>query len=352
MTITVSQRDPACQRVPYGPVRARPHLPPGHRRDRSPSRSTSRSSGPRECARSCSSRGRAAPPSPASADPTGSRASGSLPVAAPGVPETHIAFAAPDRAAVDAVHAAAVEAGVEVLHGPREFPEYHPGYYGVFVRDPDGNNVEAVSTTAEPRNCFGTGCEHVFVSDRGRSSTPILHADLDAFYASVEQRDDPRLRGRPVIVGGGVVLAASYEAKALRRAHGDGRAPGAGACARRRSSCRRGCRPTPRRARRCSRCSDDTTPLVEGISIDEAFLDVGGLRADRGHAGRDRGAAAGDGARAGRPADHGRRGAHEVPREGRERGRQARRAAGRAARRRAGVPAPAAGRAAVGRRAR
>ncbi|MEU2350471.1 VOC family protein [Modestobacter sp. NPDC049651] len=58
--------------------------------------------------------------------------------------ELHVGFAAPDRAAVDAVHAAAVAAGVEVLHAPREWPEYHPGYYGVFLRDPDGHNVEAV----------------------------------------------------------------------------------------------------------------------------------------------------------------------------------------------------------------
>jgi catechol 2,3-dioxygenase-like lactoylglutathione lyase family enzyme len=58
--------------------------------------------------------------------------------------ELHVAFSAPDRAAVDAVYAVALEAGVEVLHAPREWPEYHPGYYGVFLRDPDGHNVEAV----------------------------------------------------------------------------------------------------------------------------------------------------------------------------------------------------------------
>jgi catechol 2,3-dioxygenase-like lactoylglutathione lyase family enzyme len=58
--------------------------------------------------------------------------------------EVHVAFAAPDRATVDAFHAAAVTAGAEVLHDPRVFPEYHPDYYGAFVRDPDGNNVEAV----------------------------------------------------------------------------------------------------------------------------------------------------------------------------------------------------------------
>lgn len=58
--------------------------------------------------------------------------------------ELHIAFAAPDRATVDAVHEAAIAAGAEVLHAPREWPEYHPGYYAVFVRDLDGNNVEAV----------------------------------------------------------------------------------------------------------------------------------------------------------------------------------------------------------------
>jgi catechol 2,3-dioxygenase-like lactoylglutathione lyase family enzyme len=61
-----------------------------------------------------------------------------------GFRESHIAFAAPDRAAVDAFFRAAVDAGAEVLHEPRIHEEYHENYYGAFVRDPDGNNVEAV----------------------------------------------------------------------------------------------------------------------------------------------------------------------------------------------------------------
>ncbi|TCK20167.1 catechol 2,3-dioxygenase-like lactoylglutathione lyase family enzyme [Pseudonocardia endophytica] len=61
--------------------------------------------------------------------------------------ELHIAFVAPDRSSVDAVHAAAVDRGAEILHAPRVWPEYHPSYYAVFVRDPDGHNVEAVCHT-------------------------------------------------------------------------------------------------------------------------------------------------------------------------------------------------------------
>ena len=105
----------------------------------------------------------------------------------------------------------------------------------------------------------------------------ILHADLDAFFASVEQRDDPRLRGRPVLVGGGVVMAASYEARAfgIRGAMGGRQA---------RALCPHAVVVEPRMEAytEASRAVFDvfraTTPLVEGISIDEAFLDVGGLR--------------------------------------------------------------------------
>jgi catechol 2,3-dioxygenase-like lactoylglutathione lyase family enzyme len=66
-----------------------------------------------------------------------------------GFRESHIAFRAPDRAAVRAFFDAAVGAGAEVLHEPRVWPEYHEAYYGAFVRDPDGNNVEAVCHQAE-----------------------------------------------------------------------------------------------------------------------------------------------------------------------------------------------------------
>ena len=66
-----------------------------------------------------------------------------------GFRESHIAFAAPTRAAVRAFFEAAVANGADVLHEPRLWPEYHPSYYGAFVRDPDGNNVEAVCHTAE-----------------------------------------------------------------------------------------------------------------------------------------------------------------------------------------------------------
>jgi catechol 2,3-dioxygenase-like lactoylglutathione lyase family enzyme len=66
-----------------------------------------------------------------------------------GFRESHIAFAAADRTAVDAFFDAAVAAGAELLHEPRVWPEYHPSYYGAFVRDPDGNNVEAVCHSPE-----------------------------------------------------------------------------------------------------------------------------------------------------------------------------------------------------------
>jgi DNA polymerase-4 len=109
------------------------------------------------------------------------------------------------------------------------------------------------------------------------SEATILHADLDAFYASVEQRDEPRLRGRPVIVGAGVVLAASYEAKAYGV-----RTAMTGSQARR--LCPQAIVVPPRMSAYADASKavyavfEDTTPLVEGLSIDEAFLDVRGMR--------------------------------------------------------------------------
>jgi DNA polymerase IV len=109
-----------------------------------------------------------------------------------------------------------------------------------------------------------------------RGEATILHADLDAFFASVEQRDDVRLRGRPVIVGPGVVLAASYEARAYGVSSGMGAA-----------KARRRCPQAvvvPARwsayvdaSKAVFEVFDETAPLVEKLSIDEAFLDVAGL---------------------------------------------------------------------------
>ncbi|MBN3511240.1 DNA polymerase IV [Mycolicibacterium septicum] len=116
----------------------------------------------------------------------------------------------------------------------------------------------------------------MFVSGPPTASASILHADLDSFYASVEQRDDPALRGRPVIVGGGVVLAASYEAKAfgVRTAMGGRQA---------RALCPQAVVVPPRMSayseasRHVFEVFHDTTPVVEPLSVDEAFLDVSGL---------------------------------------------------------------------------
>jgi len=120
----------------------------------------------------------------------------------------------------------------------------------------------------------------VFVSGRrgfASGEPTILHADLDSFYASVEQRDDPRLAGKPVIVGGGVVLAASYEAKAYGVRTPMGRRAA-------RLLCPHAIVVEPRMSAYAEASKavfevfDDTTPLVEALSIDEAFLEVGGLR--------------------------------------------------------------------------
>src|SRR4051812_46423066 len=105
----------------------------------------------------------------------------------------------------------------------------------------------------------------------------VLHADLDSFYASVEQRDDPRLRNRPVIVGGGIVLAASYEAKRLGvyTPMPEFKA---------RQLCPDLVVVSPRfdayteASRAVFEVFEDTSPIVEGMSIDEAFIDVSGLR--------------------------------------------------------------------------
>ena len=171
----------------------------------------------------------------------------------------------------------------------------------------------------------------MFVSN---AEATILHADLDAFYASVEQRDEPQLRGRPVLVGGGVVLAASYEA----RAHGVRSAMGG---ARARRLCPHAIVVPPRwsayveASRAVFALFEEAAPVVEKLSIDEAFLDVRGLERFAGRPSEIAERLRRDVPRACRPPVDGGRGADEVAGEGGERGGQARRAAGGSARRRA-----------------
>jgi DNA polymerase-4 len=112
----------------------------------------------------------------------------------------------------------------------------------------------------------------MFVPRRG----VILHADADAFFASVEQRDDPRLRGRPVIVGPGVVMAASYEAKAFGIRSGMGSTQA-------KRLCPEAIAVSPRfdayieASKALFEIFEDTSPVVEGLSLEEAFMEVAGL---------------------------------------------------------------------------
>ena len=170
----------------------------------------------------------------------------------------------------------------------------------------------------------------MFVSAR-RSEATILHADLDSFYASVEQRDDPALRGRPVIVGGGVVLAASYEAKAygVRTAMGGRQA---------RALCPHAIVVPPRMSAYSEASGavfdvfNDTSPVVEPLSVDEAFLDVSGLLRVSGTPVQIAAQLRSSGARPGGLAHHRRHRPHQVPGEGRQPGGEARRTAAGSAR--------------------
>ena len=187
-------------------------------------------------------------------------------------------------------------------------------------------------------------------SGRPLASASILHADLDSFSASVEQRDDPSLRGLPVIVGGGVVLAASYEAKAygVRTAMGGRQAPAAVPVRHRLAAPNVGVQPHQRcrlRGVPGYQPARRTTVGRRGVPRRQRVWPGSRARPYRSRRGCARA-----GPRPGRVAHHGRHRPHQVPGQGRQSGGQARRAVAGAARPRTRVPAPAARSPAVGRR--
>ena len=179
------------------------------------------------------------------------------------------------------------------------------------------------------------------------TTATILHADLDAFYASVEQLLDPSLRGKPIAVGGGVVLAASYEAKAFGVRGG---MPGRQA----RELCPQlifvsgHFKDYQRLGDAAIKVLNDFTPLVERISIDEAFADVAGCTHLFGSPAEIARAIRQPRAHGAWPSDLGRRGAHQASGENCLASGQARWAGGRRSRHRAGLPSRPAGRADVG----
>ena len=187
-------------------------------------------------------------------------------------------------------------------------------------------------------------CEHTFVYDgphhHARRPRLVLRVGRAARRSGAARAaGDRRWRGR---------ARGQLRGEGVRGQDRDGRARVRGRCARARWSCRRGCPPTAEASKEVFAIFERTSPLVEALSIDEAFLDVRGLEHISGSPTRDRRAAASRGPRRGRPADHGRARVHEVPRQGRQRGREARRDARDPGRLGALVPASAAGRAALG----
>ena len=266
---------------------------------------------------------------------------GSFSIVSGGEPteNVHIAFAATDNEVVDRFHRDATAAGYRDNGAPGERAIYHAGLLRR-VR-PRSRRQQHRGREPQPlRLAYANICS---CHARRTSSTPT------------STRSSRRSSSEMIVACAADPSSSGWEScsrPATRRAHTASAPRWAVAQARR--LCPHVIAVPPRMSayseasKAVFEVFDDTTPVVEGLSIDEAFLDVRGLEHIRGHPRRDRGAVAERRRRARRTADHGRGGEDEVPREGGERCRQARRAAGRAARRRARLPPSPTGRAALG----